>query len=59
MYRRGIAATMRLAHAYNRLKFGRQDAWRRALYQTQLPGLLRENGPLTRPPIRNARRLGA
>jgi len=47
----GIANTMRLAHWYNRLKFHRQDRWRRALYQTQLATLLEENGRLSRPPI--------
>jgi hypothetical protein len=47
----GIANTMRLAHSYNRLKFGRQDDWRRALYRMQLATLLEENGGLSRPPI--------
>ena len=47
----GIANTMRLAYFYNRLKFGRQDDWRRSLYQTQLATLLEENGGLSRPPI--------
>src|SRR5437870_8163362 len=51
MSRLGIANTMRLAYTYNRLKFGRQDDWRRALYQTQLSTLLEENGGLSRPPI--------
>src|SRR6266516_1900019 len=51
MSRLGIANTMRLAHWYNRLKFSRQDRWRRALYQTQLATLLEENGRLSRPPI--------
>jgi|SRR5437016_5912467 len=51
MSRLGIANTMRLAHWYNQLKFGRQDRWRTALYQTQLATLLEENGSLTRPPI--------
>ncbi len=51
MSRLGIANTMRLAYFYNRLKFGRQDRWRRALYQTQLATLLEENGGLSRPPI--------
>jgi hypothetical protein len=51
MSRLGIANTMRLAHSYNRLKFGRQDDWRRALYQTQLATLLEENDGLNRPPI--------
>lgn len=45
----GIGSTMRLAHAYNRLKFGRQDNWRRRLYRTNLDGLLAENGGCTRP----------
>jgi hypothetical protein len=51
MSRLGLANTMRLAHCYNRLKFGRQDRWRRALYQTQLASLLEENGRLSRPTI--------
>src|SRR5207248_3829183 len=51
MSRLGIANTMRLAYFYNRLKFGRQDRWRGALYQTQLATLLEENGRLSRPPI--------
>jgi hypothetical protein len=51
MSRLGIANTMRLAYFYNRLKFGRLDDWRRALYQTQLATLLEENGGLTRPPM--------
>ncbi len=51
MSRLGIASTMRLAYFYNRLKFGRQDRWRRGLYQTQLATLLEENGGLSRPPI--------
>ncbi len=44
MSRLGIASTMRLAHAYNRIKFGRQDDWRRTLYREQLAALLEENG---------------
>jgi hypothetical protein len=51
MQRLGIANTMGVAHACNRLKFGRQDDWRRWLYRTKLPALLEENGPLTLPPI--------
>src|SRR5438034_6132417 len=51
MSRIGIANTMRLAYFYNRLKFGRQDRWRRALYKTQLASLLEENGGLSCPPI--------
>jgi hypothetical protein len=47
----GIANTMRLAHYHNRLRFARQDKWRRSLYRTQLRTLLEENGSLTRPPI--------
>src|SRR5262245_26201582 len=49
MQRLGIERTMRLAHAYNRFKFRRQDAWRRQMYQTRLQELLRENGRCTRP----------
>ena len=33
MYRLGIANTMALAHAYNKLRFGRQDKRRRYLYR--------------------------
>src|SRR5207249_3276519 len=51
MSRLGIANTMRLAYFYNRLKFGRQDDWRRSLYRTQLATLLEENGGLSRPSI--------
>jgi len=51
MARLGIANTMRLAHSYNRMKFRRQDDWRRSLYKKELPALLEENGPLTRPRI--------
>jgi hypothetical protein len=41
----GIAKTMRLAHAYNRLKYRRQDGWRRSLYRERFAELLEENGP--------------
>jgi len=51
MARLGIRNTMRLAHFYNRIKFRRQDNWRRRLYETQLDALLAENGPPTRPRI--------
>jgi hypothetical protein len=51
MARLGIRRTMRLAHFYNRIKFRRQDNWRRKLYETQLDALLKENGPFTRPRI--------
>jgi hypothetical protein len=51
MSRLGIANTMRLAHAYNRIKFGRHDDWRRTLYREQLAALLEENGAPTRPRI--------
>jgi hypothetical protein len=44
----GIANTMRLAHAYNRVRFRRQDAWRRSLYREQFAALLDENGPHTK-----------
>lgn len=44
----GIANTMRLARAYNRVKFRDQDRWRRELYSSQLPQLLNENGAPTR-----------
>ena len=48
MSRLGIANTMRLAYAYNRIKFGRQDDWRRSLYREAITALLEENGPPTR-----------
>jgi len=51
MSRLGIANTMRLARAYNRIKFGRQDDWRRSLYRERFAALLEENGPPTRPRI--------
>src|ERR1700722_12700968 len=47
----GIANTMRLAHAYNRLHFHRQEEWRTDLFLNHLPALLAENGPLARPKI--------
>ena len=47
----GIANTMRLAYAYNQIKFRRQDVWRRSLYREQFTALLEENGPLVRPRI--------
>lgn len=47
----GIANTMDLAHAYNKIKFGQQDAWRRKLYREQFAGLLEENGAPVRPRI--------
>ena len=47
----GIANTMRLAHAYNRIKFYRQDRWRRSMYRNELPALLQENGAPTRPTL--------
>ena len=48
----GIRRTMRLAHFYNRIKFRKQDNWRRRLYETQMEALLAENGGLKRPRIR-------
>jgi hypothetical protein len=51
MCRLGIANTTRMAYAVNRLKFGRQDRWRRRLFRTELADLLAENGPPTRAPI--------
>jgi hypothetical protein len=51
MRRLGIAPTMRLARAYNRLKFGRQERWRRRLFRTELASLLEENGPRQRRPL--------
>ena len=51
MSRLGIANTMRLAHAYNRIKFRRQDDWRRSLYRESFAALLEENRAPRRPPI--------
>ncbi len=51
MARLGISTTMRLAHAYNRLKFARQDDRRRGLCREQMAELLEENGPPTRPQL--------
>ena len=51
MSRLGIANTMRLAYAYNRCKFWKQDEWRRRLYRDELSDLLEENGAPTRPRI--------
>ena len=47
----GIANTMRLARACNRIKFYQQDRWRRASYRNELAALLEENGALVRPAI--------
>jgi hypothetical protein len=47
----GIERTMRLAHAVNRFKFGRQDRWRRSMYERELGALLAQNGPFKCPPI--------
>jgi hypothetical protein len=47
----GIANSMRLAYAYNRIQYRRQHTWRRALYRRQLAALLEENGSPTRPRI--------
>jgi hypothetical protein len=44
MARLGIGRTMRLAHAYNRVKFRRQDDRRHSLYREEMPALLAENG---------------
>lgn len=51
MRRLGIAATMQLALAYNRAKFGRREAWRSSLYDTQMDALLEQNGRVKNPPI--------
>ncbi len=51
MRRLGIANTMRLAGAYNRLRFRREDAYRREQYRRHFDALLDENGPLKCPPI--------
>ena len=51
MQRLGIFPTMQLASTYNHARYGRQEAWRRSLYDTQIAALLEENGRVTRPPI--------
>jgi len=51
MAKLGIRRTMKLAHAYNRIKFRKQDEWRKSLYETHLDTLLKENGTPTRPRI--------
>jgi hypothetical protein len=51
MQKLGIANTMRIAKAYNRLKFGRYDEYRKAQYQNNFDALIRENGALTSPII--------
>jgi hypothetical protein len=51
LWRLGIDNSIRLAGAYDRLRFRRQDAWRRSMYRTQLSALLDENGGCRRPPI--------
>lgn len=40
----GIANTMRISLAYNRLKYGNQDAFRREQYEKHIDELLRGNG---------------
>ena len=47
----GIANTMRLAHAYNRARFRRQNVSRCSLYHQRFGELLDDNGPPTRPAI--------
>ena len=47
----GIANTMRLARVTNRIRFLRQDRWRRESYRSELTALLEENGAATRPAI--------
>jgi hypothetical protein len=51
MARLGIGNTMRVAHAVNKLRFRRQDAYRRDQYRNHFAELLRENGPMTGSPI--------
>jgi hypothetical protein len=51
MRRLGIGNTMRLAHAYNRLKFVRHDRWRRRLFREKMADLLEENGAPRTPRI--------
>lgn len=47
----GIRHTMRLAHAYNRFRFRKQEKSRRRLFRDELAELLGENGAATRPEI--------
>src|ERR1035438_6252013 len=47
----GIANTMRLARVTNRIRFYRQDRWRRELYRDELAALLEENGSLSPPAV--------
>jgi hypothetical protein len=47
----GIANTMKLAYAYNRIRFRHQDAWRKSLYREQFASLLEENGAPVGPKI--------
>ena len=47
----GLGNTMRLANAYNRMKFSSRDRWRRSMYEQHLDALLQENGGLARPAI--------
>jgi len=47
----GIRNTMSLAGSYNKLRYRRQDKWRRTLYRDHYESLLTENGPATRPEI--------
>ncbi len=51
MARLGIDTTMALAETYNRMKYGRIDAARRALYRDQWTSLIAENGVPRRPEI--------
>jgi len=49
MTRLGIGNTMRIAQAYNRIRFSSRDHWRRSMYERHLDALLQENGGLIRP----------
>lgn len=51
MRRLGIARTMKLAHAYNRRKFGRHDDLRREAYRARFTELIEENGRPSTSPI--------
>jgi hypothetical protein len=51
MQRLGIRNTMRIASAYNGLKFARSGSYRRRQFESNFEELIRENGPPTATPI--------
>jgi hypothetical protein len=51
MHMLGIANTMRVAGAYNHLKFRRENAYRREQYRFHFDELLEQNGPIRCPRI--------